>query len=353
VSAIDVGANLGGAFDDDVEESQGDNCFVAGTLVVAGRRTADGAIERVLKPIEMMQGGDPVWSEDPKTGWRGWGVVKRTFTNETREVAYLTHRPLKQQGRSEGHRVGVGGGEGGEEDGEPPSEDPDPAEAQTIRCTVGHPWWSEDRQAYVGTATLREGELLLLEDGSLSAVVSLVVKSERAKTFNFEVAQGAHSYFVAARADQPAVLVHNTSPSIYAQAMAIFDQQHTFYRAVGAKELARIENTGMTALHVKAGGEHFISPSRAYVEGLMKKHPNLYQHLLEIRVESGAMREFMRLGARAPGAMRPEFSRLPLMGRGQTGAIHFKMERGALNIGFRKGSMPLLNRLIRSIRRIR
>lgn len=194
-----------------VAEAIFDNCFLAGTLVVSGHRQADGTIERVLKPIESMQPNDPVWSEDPTTGWRGWGVVKQTFTNETPEVAYLVHRPLKQRGRSESHRVGISrdAGQGGEEDGEPPSEEP--ASAQTIRCTPGHPWWSEDRQTFAHTATFREGERLRLEDGSLAVVVSLVVKAERARTFNFEVAQGARTYFVAEQADQPGALVHNTS----------------------------------------------------------------------------------------------------------------------------------------------
>lgn len=215
-----------------VTEAIFDNCFLAGTLVVSGQRQADGTIERALKPIESMQPDDPVWSEDPTTGWRGWGVVKQTFSNETDHVAYLVHRPLKQQGRSEGHRVGIS-----EEDGEPPSEEPAPA--QLIRCTPGHPWWSEDRQTFAHTATFRDGERLRLEDGSLSVVVSLVVKAERARTFNFEVARGAHTYFVAERADQPAVLVHNKSRKLGAIGEAL---ARRYYKSRGYEILGSIQN---------------------------------------------------------------------------------------------------------------
>jgi RHS repeat-associated protein len=57
------------------------HCFVAGTLI----ETADGSI-----PIEQMQEGDLVLSQDPDTGDITYKHVLETYINETTELVHLT-----------------------------------------------------------------------------------------------------------------------------------------------------------------------------------------------------------------------------------------------------------------------
>ncbi len=108
-----------------------------------------------------------------------------------------------QRGRGESHRVGEEGG-GSEESDEPPSASDD---EQTVRSTVGHPYYVVGR-GWVHAKDLQPGDELRGSKGEALVVVGLETKAEEADHYNFEV-QGWHTYFVSARADAPAVWVHN------------------------------------------------------------------------------------------------------------------------------------------------
>lgn len=194
-----------------VEEAIFDNCFLAGTLVVAGHQRSDGQVERVLREVQQVKADDLVLAQDPLTGEVGYRRVVRTFENVTTSVVSVTVGapeclPVRQAGRTERHAVGHAGEEGGE-DAEPPSA------SQTIRCTPGHPWRvrGADRVLrWVFAGDLRVGDRLVPEAGPEQVVLGLDVREEVARTFNFEV-EGWHTYYVSGAADQPGVLVHNRS----------------------------------------------------------------------------------------------------------------------------------------------
>jgi YD repeat-containing protein len=63
-----------------------------------------------------------------------------------------------------------------------------------IRTTGEHPWWAEGR-GWTAASLLREGEQLLLEDGSWAAVEAVYDTREYEKVYNVRVAE-CHTYFV-------------------------------------------------------------------------------------------------------------------------------------------------------------
>jgi hypothetical protein len=75
---------------------------------------------------------------------------------------------------------------------------------EPIGTTASHPFWSEDRQAFVAAGELDLGEQLLLTDGKRSAVTSVVRRSTKEPVYNIEV-DGEHVYYVS----NAGVLVHN------------------------------------------------------------------------------------------------------------------------------------------------
>jgi hypothetical protein len=79
-------------------------------------------------------------------------------------------------------------------------------EAQPIGVTGTHPFWSPDRNGWVGAGELRLGERLLARNGSTPRVVSLVLRPEPEPVFNLEV-EGDHCY----RVGEQGLLVHNAS----------------------------------------------------------------------------------------------------------------------------------------------
>lgn len=191
-----VGAAAGGAVGAATSGLTGENCFLAGTLV----KTEEG-----MKPIEDVQVSDRVWSRDPWSGEQGYRDVVRLFRNTTDVVVKVTFRPL---GRGERHDVGEAGGQDGEagEDAEPPL----PEDEQTVSCTPGHAWMRPGG-GQIRASQLRPGQILRDDSAEgLLEVVGVEGEEREATTFNFEV-EGWHTYFVAARADAPAVWVHNNS----------------------------------------------------------------------------------------------------------------------------------------------
>ena len=135
-------------------------CFVAGTLVT----TEDGQ-----EPIEEIEVGDKVLSEDETTGEVAVKTVTETYVNETDELIH----------------IGVNG--------------------ETISATPTHPFYV-DKLGWTLARSLRAGDVLVLSNGELVTVewVQHEILESPIKVYNFEV-QDFHTYFVG----QSSVLVHN------------------------------------------------------------------------------------------------------------------------------------------------
>ena len=135
-------------------------CFVAGTLV----ETEDGQ-----KPIEEIQAGDKVLSENPETGEIAYKTVEETYINETDELIH----------------VHVNG--------------------ETISATPNHPFYV-DKLGWTLAKNLRAGDILVLSNGEFVVVewIQHEILESPIKVYNFEV-EDFHTYFVG----ESSVLVHN------------------------------------------------------------------------------------------------------------------------------------------------
>ena len=135
-------------------------CFVAGTLVT----TEDGQ-----EPIEEIEVGDKVLSEDETTGEVAVKTVTETYVNETDELIH----------------IGVNG--------------------ETISATPTHPFYV-DKLGWTLARSLRAGDVLVLSNGELVTVewVQHEILESPIKVYNFEV-EDFHTYFVG----ENRVLVHN------------------------------------------------------------------------------------------------------------------------------------------------
>ena len=135
-------------------------CFVAGTLVT----TEDGQ-----EPIEEIEVGARVLSEDETTGEVAVKTVTETYVNETDELVH----------------IGVNG--------------------ETISATPSHPFYV-DKLGWTLARSLRAGDVLVLSNGELVTVewVQHEILESPIKVYNFEV-EDFHTYFVG----ECGVLVHN------------------------------------------------------------------------------------------------------------------------------------------------
>jgi hypothetical protein len=80
--------------------------------------------------------------------------------------------------------------------------------AAPIGCTTAHPFWSEDRRAFVFAGELRSGERLRTAEGESRRVTAVEPRRGREYVYNIEV-DAEHVYFVSALG----LLVHNSSPN--------------------------------------------------------------------------------------------------------------------------------------------
>ena len=78
-------------------------------------------------------------------------------------------------------------------------------EPDAIGTTASHPFWSQDRQAFVSAELLTATERLRLEDGRTAAVTRIEQLPGTQSVFNLEV-DGEHVYHVGLNG----LLVHNT-----------------------------------------------------------------------------------------------------------------------------------------------
>ena len=189
-------------------------CFVAGTLVT----TEDGQ-----EPIEEIEVGDKVLSEDETTGEVAVKTVTETYVNETDELIH----------------IGVNG--------------------ETISATPTHPFYV-DKLGWTLARSLRAGDVLVLSNGELVTVewVQHEILESPIKVYNFEV-QDFHTYFVG----ENGIFVHN--------GCGVGDNnQTTVYRTLRDDEsivdglVAKNPDRGMTMSgHISSGsrnnGSQFIS----------------------------------------------------------------------------------------------
>ena len=152
-------------------------CFVAGTLVT----TEDGQ-----EPIEEIEVGDKVLSENELTGEVAVKTVTETYVNETDELIH----------------IGVNG--------------------ETISATPTHPFYV-DKLGWTLARSLRAGDVLVLSNGELVTVewVQHEILESPIKVYNFEV-QDFHTYFVG----ECGVLVHNECKTDWGAAHTKKNENH-------------------------------------------------------------------------------------------------------------------------------
>ena len=152
-------------------------CFVAGTLVT----TEDGQ-----EPIEEIEVGDKVLSEDETTGEVAVKTVTETYVNETDELIH----------------IGVNG--------------------ETISATPTHPFYV-DKLGWTLARSLRAGDVLVLSNGELVTVewVQHEILESPIKVYNFEV-EDFHTYFVG----ECGVLVHNECKTDWGAAHTKKNENH-------------------------------------------------------------------------------------------------------------------------------
>ena len=153
-------------------------CFVAGTLIT----TADG-----FKPIEEIEVGDLVLSENEITGEVALKRVAKTFVHESNELIY----------------VHTGG--------------------ETITTTPTHPFYV-DGFGWTLAGNLRAGDVLVLSNGRHVVVewVQHEILEAPIHVYNFEV-EDFHTYFVG----ECGVLVHNSCRNPYGKKGGPAHQQKT------------------------------------------------------------------------------------------------------------------------------
>ena len=140
-------------------------CFIAGTLVT----TEDG-----FKPIEEIQVGDKVLSENELTGEVAVKTVTETYVNETDELVH----------------IGVN--------------------CETISATPSHPFYVY-KFGWTLAGSLRAGDVLVLSNGELVTVewIDHEILESPINVYNFEV-EDFHTYFVG----QSSILVHNQCTNV-------------------------------------------------------------------------------------------------------------------------------------------
>ena len=136
-------------------------CFTGDTLV---------STEFGLRPIEEIQAGDYVWSENTETGEKELKKVLSVSVTETDVLVHVTT-----------------------ESGTP------------INTTENHPFYVEGK-GWCAAAQLEPGDVLRTQDGETETVEDVQVEQleEAVKVYNLEI-EDSHTYFVSA--DE--VLVHN------------------------------------------------------------------------------------------------------------------------------------------------
>lgn len=124
---------------------------------------------------------------------------------------------------------------------------------EDIGSTPNHPFYSEDRNAFVAASKLNVGERVRMIDGSTQRVKS-ITSSEPSKVYNVEV-HGTHVYYVG----EAGVLVHNSGLCPPSAVLAKTDVE-VYYRSMDTEHYNEFVRTGK----MPASGQTTISPTRPF-----------------------------------------------------------------------------------------
>jgi hypothetical protein len=157
-----------------------------------------------LVPIARLQAGDQVISRDPLTGDQAPRSVLGRVSTAPRLLVHVRYRLLEPVTPAEARWAGTvahrsARGRSQPEDDEPPLE---------IASTASHPFWVEQKQAFVDAEALVPGDVLRLANGGSAEVTGIDVeeapRGQHFVAYNIEV-DDYHTYF----AGKDALWVHN------------------------------------------------------------------------------------------------------------------------------------------------
>ena len=176
-------------------------CFTGDTLV---------STESGLRPIEDIQAGDYVWSENTETGEK---ELKKVLSVSITETDQLVH-------------VITGNG-------------------TEINTTENHPFYTEGK-GWCVASELEEGDVLRTQDGKTETVASVEMETldEPVKVYNLEI-EDSHTYYVSV----DGVLVHNEC-NIDADYLKKKNEKHIFsekHIKDGISDLGQDNNSIMDA----------------------------------------------------------------------------------------------------------
>jgi hypothetical protein len=227
--------------------------FIAGTLIC----TVSGAV-----PIEQIQPGDWVYSAHERTGEMALRPVMELYRNVVPEIWTVAYDH---------------------------DHDHDPATPDaTLDCTPGHPFWSEDAQAFISASDLSAGSRVRLITGE-SARVSAVHPRRGPPTgrgttvYNFAVAEH-HTYF----AGDGGVWVHNLCSDAlerYAGEMAALRKSGKSYDDAADELIAKAGNRDdLNTEEAQELTEYLFSKAgRTDVDTLLRASPDSYYSYTKLR----------------------------------------------------------------------
>lgn len=232
------------------------NCFVAGTLVLAGGR---------LKPIEEVEAGDLVQARDDGTGVTSLKPVLQLIGNPGKHVIALTFVDT----------LGV---------------------EERMEVTEDHPFMT--MTGWQLAAEMPLGAALKTYDGRALSLKSRVDEGKQARTYNFEVAE-SHTYFVG----RSGVWVHNSGPCEIGSAVTtgIIKSSETIGRPVeamigGRKRFLRVDIEPNGKLQIQSGtGKNSIvdfrpdlsQPLAPQIDSAFKRLPQSVRDQLIKNAEKG------------------------------------------------------------------
>lgn len=144
---------------------------------------ADAVVKLVTKNIEDIQAGDLVLARDEHGSAIGLKPVKETYQRVSHHLRHLTFETAN-------------------------------GTQQMLSTTDEHPFWSVTAEEFIEAGSLIVGHSVTGPNGETQTLVSSAREEfpDGVPVFNFQVTD-YHTYFVAASADKPVMLVHNTSCS--------------------------------------------------------------------------------------------------------------------------------------------
>ena len=204
-----------------VSSNAGGVCFVEGTMI---------ATEGGLVPIEKVQVGDSVYSENPDTVEKGVKFVSQTFVRQTNELTHI--------------KTGD----------------------EIISTTPEHPFYVPQR-GWTASSELRVGDKLLLRAGDAIIIewVEHEILEMPVTVYNFEV-EDWHTYYVS----DSAVLVHNACGMNNHRVLK--DTTIKGYKV--SMDLER-GGSGLNNIHLKVGNvRYFYNDNGKFISAAGKEIPN-------------------------------------------------------------------------------